>query len=509
MTEVLKTAMKQLSERDDMRERCHQMANTFMTHRQCGEAEAIYKLLASMPLSYSSVATVFVPTQPKGMRRQFLQRQDPDSGTGFAIDGREGKWTEKPDLISKYERRKVLPPRGQEDKKDKGGQDAESSNNIKNPEKDKGGQDAETARNNKNLEKDKGGQDDETARNNKNLEKDKGGQDAETARNNKNLEKDKDGQDDETARTNKNLEKDKGGQDAETARTNKNLEKDKGGQHTKASNNNQNPEDSEAAKIVEQMCFAQFIRMYESRTWQQKRKTNDEGEAEQSDSDGEERLDEGQLAIEDDFNYLITGEEENSRRKIPHLLTLKSPLPGEPTIFQKRTFPRALRFFKNKADKAPHMFFFSQLILYHPFRDENELFPEDPEKCEELYNTHKKEILMRKARIMPYLESVEEAQAMYEERKAKEETNIEDAVGADLDPQMEQEAADGEDVEDEDHPDFIGMDPDLLDINPEEERRPRKVFKTILLPSKDHQVKYSYQQTLTFYILLNTRDELT
>ena len=408
------------------------MANTFMTHRQCGEAEAIYKLLASMPLSYSSVATVFVPTQPKGMRRQFLQRQDPDSGAGFSIEGREGKWTEKPDLISKYERRKVLPPWGQENKKDKDGQGTESSSNIKNPEKDQGGQ------------------------------------------------------------------------DAETARTNKNLEKDKGGQHTEASNNNQNIEDSEAAKIVEQMCFAQFIRMYESRTWQQGRKTNDEGEAEQSDSDGEERLDEGQLAIEDDFNYLITGEEENSRRKIPHLLTLKSPLPGEPTIFQKRTFPRALRFFKNKADKAPHMFFFSQLILYHPFRDENELFPEDPEKCEELYNTHKKEILMRKARIMPYLESVEEAQAMYEERKAKEETNIEDAVGADLDPQMEQEAADGEDVEDEDHPDFIGMDPDLLDINPEEERRPRKVFKTILLPSKDHQVKCSYQQTLTHHIFHST-----
>ena len=486
MTEVLKTAMKQLSERDDMRERCHQMANTFMTHRQCGEAEAIYKLLASMPLSYSSVATVFVPTQPKGMRRQFLQRQDPDSGTGFSIEGREGKWTEKPDLISKYERRKVLPPRGQENKKDKDGQGTESSSNIKNPEKDQGGQDAETARNVKNLEKDKDGQDAETARTIKNLEKDKGGQDAETARNNK------------------NLEKDEGGQDAETARNDKNLEKDKDGQHTEASNKNQNFEDSEAAKIVEQMCFAQFIRMYESRTWQQGRKTNDEGEAEQSDSDGEERLDEGQLAIEDDFNYLITGEEENSRRKIPHLLTLKNPLPGEPIIFQKRTFPRALRFFKNKADKAPHMFFFSQLILYHPFRDENELFPEDPEKCEELYNTHKKEILMRKARIMPYLESVEEAQAMYEERKAKEETNVEDSVGADLDPQMEQEAADGEDVEMEDHPDFVGMDPDDLDINPEEERRPRKVFKTILLPSKDHQVQCSYQQTLTHHILHST-----
>ena len=145
------------------------MANTFMTHRQCGEAEAIYKLLASMPLSYSSVATIFVPTQPKGMRRQFLQRQDPDSGTGFAIDGREGKWTEKPDLISKYERRKVLPSRGQEDKKNQGGQDDESSINFKNTEKVKGGQDTETARNNKNLENVKGGQDAETARNNKNL----------------------------------------------------------------------------------------------------------------------------------------------------------------------------------------------------------------------------------------------------------------------------------------------------------------------------------------------------
>ena len=66
MTEVLKTAMKQLSEDKDMKAKCNEMANTFMTHRQVGEAEAIYKLLASMPMSYSSISAIYVPTEPKG-----------------------------------------------------------------------------------------------------------------------------------------------------------------------------------------------------------------------------------------------------------------------------------------------------------------------------------------------------------------------------------------------------------------------------------------------------------
>merc|ERR1712016_531027 len=108
LTEVLKTAVKQLGDDMDMREKCHRMADLFMTHRQVGECEAIYKLFAKMNLVYSSVATIFVPTEPKGQRRQFLQRQDPESGLGFRVEDKEGFFMEKPDLISKYERRKLV-----------------------------------------------------------------------------------------------------------------------------------------------------------------------------------------------------------------------------------------------------------------------------------------------------------------------------------------------------------------------------------------------------------------
>ena len=103
LTEVLKTAVKQLSDDKDMRQKCHEMANQFMTHRQVGESEAIYKLMAHMKMTYSSIATIYVPTEPKGQRRQFLQRQDPDSGQGFEVEDKKGRFLEKPDLISKYE----------------------------------------------------------------------------------------------------------------------------------------------------------------------------------------------------------------------------------------------------------------------------------------------------------------------------------------------------------------------------------------------------------------------
>ena len=363
LTEVLKTAMKQLSEEKDMREKCNEMANLFLTHRQVGECEAIYKLFANMNMTYSSIATIFVPTEPKGHRRQFLQRQDPESGQGFKVDGREGLFMEKQDLISKYERRKLLPKKGEEE---------------------------------------------------------------------------------------------------------------------------EILEQSEAAKTLDQLSFCQYIKIYESKGWQQK--TNEEGEAEEGDDD-EDRPEEGQLAVEDDFNYLIGGSSEAPRRKLPQLLTLQDPLPGEPKILHKRTFPRALRFFKKRHDKNPHLYYFTELMLYHPFRDENELFPEDPQKCEELYEKHKKEIQYVKAQVMPFLESVEEAQVIYEQMRAnEEEEDIEDKMGADLDPEMEQEIADGDDLDDEEHPDYYHIDPNQLDVNPDEETGTRRVFKTIVLPNKDTQV---------------------
>ena len=165
-------------------------------------------------------------------------------------------------------------------------------------------------------------------------------------------------------------------------------------------------------------------------------------------------------------------------------------MPGEPRILHRRTFPRALRFFKKNHDQNPHHFYLTELMLFHPFRNENDLYPDDPEKCHELYKQHKDEIMMVKAQLMPFLESVEEAQIIYEAMKANEKKSIEEQMGADLDPEMEQEIADLDDLEEEEHPDYYHIDTDQVDDKSVPEADPRKVFKTIALPSKDAQVAH-------------------
>merc|ERR1712218_506342 len=79
-----------------------------MTHRQVGLSEAIYKLFANMKMVYSSIATIFVPTHPNSQRRNFLQRQDPEGDVGFKVGDKKGLFLEKPDLVTKYERRKLV-----------------------------------------------------------------------------------------------------------------------------------------------------------------------------------------------------------------------------------------------------------------------------------------------------------------------------------------------------------------------------------------------------------------
>ena len=100
--------MKQLSRDDDMKQKCNALADLFMSNRQIGEAQAYYQLLPHMNLTYSSVSTVVVPTVPAAERRHWLQRQDPQEGKGFKVNDKDGLFLEKADLVTKYERRKLL-----------------------------------------------------------------------------------------------------------------------------------------------------------------------------------------------------------------------------------------------------------------------------------------------------------------------------------------------------------------------------------------------------------------
>ena len=112
ITQYLREAAAILKSEPDQRKRCQQMANTFLTHRQMGEVEAYYKIIPNLTLKYSSVSTIFIPTDKKELRSKFLKKLDEDDKNftkgSEVTGGRDGKFLEKPDIIDKFCRREIL-----------------------------------------------------------------------------------------------------------------------------------------------------------------------------------------------------------------------------------------------------------------------------------------------------------------------------------------------------------------------------------------------------------------
>ena len=65
--EIIKATLAE-TESKDLKERMKIIANTFLTHRQMGEAEAIYRLLPSMLLKKSNVVCQWVSLGTKDER---------------------------------------------------------------------------------------------------------------------------------------------------------------------------------------------------------------------------------------------------------------------------------------------------------------------------------------------------------------------------------------------------------------------------------------------------------
>ena len=87
----------------------------------------------------------------------------------------------------------------------------------------------------------------------------------------------------------------------------------------------------------------------------------------------------------------------------------------------------------------------------------------------------------------------------------REEANIEEKMGADLDPQMEQEAADDDELDEfDEHPDYFGLNPDQLDSNGDQEPVTTRVFKRIILPDKAKQVNVFLEMVTRSWLDLNS-----
>ena len=71
--ELLKEAAKNIDSQKTQREKKILLSNTFLTHRQMGEAEAIYKLMPNLKMKDSNVGCVFLQTGTKNERSKFLK----------------------------------------------------------------------------------------------------------------------------------------------------------------------------------------------------------------------------------------------------------------------------------------------------------------------------------------------------------------------------------------------------------------------------------------------------
>ena len=125
---------------------------------------------------------------------------------------------------------------------------------------------------------------------------------------------------------------------------------------------------------------------------------------------------------------VVTGEEGEDILLPDFMLLLNNK------VMRLRKFDAVIRRHKFKQDKDAHEFFFSELLLFFPWREEVELFPNDAQKCGELYIKVKQRVEAVKAELFPHLNDVELGRAMVENF----EFDINPDVGAAVDAEGEQ-----------------------------------------------------------------------
>ena len=108
LMEIINSIIQQDSSLDT-KERMKTVANTFLTHRQIGEAEAVYRLLPNMVLKNFNITCQWLSVglrSERSMRWKLETKKEVASRDGLVkIDGREGLWYQLQDMLSKYLRR--------------------------------------------------------------------------------------------------------------------------------------------------------------------------------------------------------------------------------------------------------------------------------------------------------------------------------------------------------------------------------------------------------------------
>ena len=107
--QMLQEALKE-SRNDNLKTQLQKMVSVFLTHRHMGESEAYYRILPSMNMKYSSTTCVFAQTgfNPSRFLEKLDERDTKYCEKVIQVQGRTGKYQEKPSLYDKYLRRDCI-----------------------------------------------------------------------------------------------------------------------------------------------------------------------------------------------------------------------------------------------------------------------------------------------------------------------------------------------------------------------------------------------------------------
>ena len=230
---------------------------------------------------------------------------------------------------------------------------------------------------------------------------------------------------------------------------------------------------------MENICLAQFAKMYESGWTEPTRRKNPVASLITC---NDEEMDiclhsNGRCSIvceENKFDFLMTKDGVNFDVPLSQRFKLTDPFPDEPPFIKKRKKPANLRFHKVNPDKEVERYWFSECLLYNPFRNENDIVKKLEGFSSGYFLTMQKEIQVVKSHVTEYLDSTAKASIMVQEASRNQKT------GEQMDTEGEQELGKYQEEDAILHPDFAHLNPDDQHI-PENQNKVEKQFRQIKL----------------------------
>ena len=228
---------------------------------------------------------------------------------------------------------------------------------------------------------------------------------------------------------------------------------------------------------MENICLAQFAKMYESGWTEPTRRKNPVASLITC---NDEEMDiclhsNGRCSIvceENKFDFLMTKDGVNFDVPLSQRFKLTDPFPDEPPFIKKRKKPANLRFHKVNPDKEVERYWFSECLLYNPFSNENDIVKKLEGFNSGDFQTMQKEIQVVKSHVTEYLDSTAKASLMVQEASRNQKT------GEQMDTEGEQELGKYQEEDAILHPDFAHLNPDDQHI-PENQNKVEKQFRQI------------------------------